>query len=292
MTAMTEPRKILRTIVTALAAVTLAGAVTSCGSTSGRHGTIVKAESYRPGRTGEKPAAPRSYEVITEGLPGPSRDLLEEARTWIGTPYLWGGNDRNGVDCSGFVTQVYLAALDIKLPRTSATQHEYCTPLSRNQLSPGDLVFFATGKDSTKVSHVGLYIGEGKMLHSSSSRGVIVSSLSERYYTRTYLGAGRVERYHAMVDKVKAPAAPPKAAPAPPKTTPTPAVKVKAGKPEKRKKPEAKPVAPRPRVETPTPVMARAERADRPVAADPSQARADFLNSLIEEKADSIFSAR
>lgn len=117
--------------------------------------------------------------------------LLETAYTWLGTPYLWGGNDKNGVDCSGFVLQVYLNATGIGLPRTSAQQAEWCAKADTDALEVGDLMFF-TGKDSTKVSHVGMYVGEGKMIHSSSSRGVVIDRLDSNYWVTHLHHAGRV----------------------------------------------------------------------------------------------------
>ena len=135
--------------------------------------------------------------------------LVKEARTWLGVPYLYGGNDRNGIDCSGFVLQVYSRALDIKLPRTSASQSQWCANVNRESLIPGDLVFFDTKKERDgRVSHVGLYIGDGQMIHASSSKGVIISSIEGNYYSSRLLTGGKVQQYHAMIsksDKVKNP---------------------------------------------------------------------------------------
>ena len=118
--------------------------------------------------------------------------LIQEAQSWIGTKYRYGGNDRNGVDCSGFVLQVFNHALGIKLPRTSTLQHQFCDSISRSMLQPGDLLFF-TVRGGRKVGHVGIYIGDDKMIHASTSRGVIISSISQRYYTDNFYGAGRVK---------------------------------------------------------------------------------------------------
>ncbi len=175
--------------------------VCSCSSlTHTSKGALVKRKTTTSTTVQKKPYVSQHISPPSH-LPQPSRALLSEANKWLGTPYQWGGNDRNGVDCSGFVLKVYLNALGIKLPRTSATQHKYCSSIPKNSLQPGDLVFFATNKNHDGVSHVGMYIGDGKMVHASSSRGVIVSALDETYYTRTYFGAGRVERYYAMLDK-------------------------------------------------------------------------------------------
>lgn len=122
--------------------------------------------------------------------------LIQEAQSWIGTKYVYGGNDRNGVDCSGFVLQVFNRALSIKLPRTSVLQHQFCDSISRSMLQPGDLLFF-TVRGGTKVGHVGIYIGNDKMIHASSSKGVVISYISQRYYTDNFYGAGRVKALFA-----------------------------------------------------------------------------------------------
>lgn len=120
------------------------------------------------------------------------RRLVSEARKWLGVPYSYGGNSRKGVDCSGLVVAVYRDAASLKLPRSSADQHRYCRDISRKDLEAGDLVFFK-GSSKGKVSHVGIYIGDNKMIHASSSRGVIVSDLAEKYYISHYHASGRVE---------------------------------------------------------------------------------------------------
>lgn len=119
--------------------------------------------------------------------------LIKEAKSWIGTKYKYGGHSRSGTDCSGFVMQVYKAVYDFKLPRTSRDQHDFCNKINKKDLKVGDLVFFATGKSSSKVSHVGLYIGNGEFIHASSSKGVIITDLNKNYYVRTFVSAGRVE---------------------------------------------------------------------------------------------------
>lgn len=118
--------------------------------------------------------------------------LVKELNKWIGTKYKYGGTNKKGVDCSGLVMQAYKNACDIKLPRSSREQHRYCTGINRKDLIKGDLVFFATGKNKKTVTHVGVYIGNGEIIHASSSKGVIVSRLSEKYYINTYHSSGRI----------------------------------------------------------------------------------------------------
>ena len=125
-------------------------------------------------------------------LTNDEKALIREAKSWIGTKYVYGGQSRSGTDCSGFVMNVYLAVYDKKLPRTSKDQHAYCKIIDKKDLKVGDLVFFATGKSSSKVSHVGIYIGNDEFIHASSSKGVVIASLNQSYYVRTFVSAGRI----------------------------------------------------------------------------------------------------
>ncbi len=90
--------------------------------------------------------------------------------------------------------QIFKDAAGISLPRSSREQHAYCKPIRQNELVEGDLVFFAIGK-SSKVGHVGLYVGDRKMIHASTSRGVMISALDEAYWKKHYAGSGRIEAF-------------------------------------------------------------------------------------------------
>ena len=118
--------------------------------------------------------------------------LVRSARQWIGTPYAYGGRSKSGTDCSGMIMVIYSDVAGLTLPRNSAAQRDYCVSVSRRQLEPGDLVFFTTSKRGGKVNHVGMYVGNGRIIHASSSRGVIESSLDEKYYATHYHSSGRV----------------------------------------------------------------------------------------------------
>ena len=118
--------------------------------------------------------------------------LVKAARTWIGTPYRYGGQSKSGTDCSGMMMVIYKDVAGLALPRTAAQQEEYCFDIPRRDLQPGDLVFFSTSSRGGKVSHVGMYVGNGKMIHASTSRGVIESGLDEKYYVNHYHSSGRV----------------------------------------------------------------------------------------------------
>lgn len=145
---------------------------------------------------------PAHIDFAAMSLSAPAEKLLREAETWIGTPYVYGGNGRQGIDCSGFVLQVFRNSVGISLPRTSREQYRFCTEIDKTQLQPGDLVFFTIRGGST-VGHVGIYIGDGNMIHASSSRGVIISSLSTNYNVVNYYGSGRVEKFFAMTGSDK-----------------------------------------------------------------------------------------
>lgn len=130
--------------------------------------------------------------LIDPSLDGVRRDLVAEASTWIGTPYCYGGHDRRGTDCSGLVMEVYRAAAGKKLPRTTVEQNKGCKQIKRKELRAGDLVFFGNSKGKGRVSHVGMYIGDDRMIHASSSRGVMVSRIDDKYFGPRFRGAGRV----------------------------------------------------------------------------------------------------
>ena len=118
-----------------------------------------------------------------------AKTLKQEIDAWLGVPYRMGGNDRQGIDCSGFVCTIYQRVMNISLPRTCTQQYQSCVLIRRDELQPGDLVFFKPG--TTTVSHVGIYLGEGRFAHASVSKGVVISDLNNRYYTNCYYGAGR-----------------------------------------------------------------------------------------------------
>ncbi|OPJ55517.1 C40 family peptidase [Alkalithermobacter paradoxus] len=119
-------------------------------------------------------------------------NVIQIANSQLGTRYVWGGSSPNGFDCSGFVLYTYRAALGRNLPHSSRDQSREGVYVEKQNLELGDLVFFDTSNDRN-INHVGIYIGNGQFIHASSSRRqVIVSSLSEGYYQRTYVTARRI----------------------------------------------------------------------------------------------------
>lgn len=125
--------------------------------------------------------------------------IVKEALTWVGTPYKYAGVTKgDGVDCSGMVMCVYETAAGKKLPRNSGKQAEFCDAIEPKNVAMGDLVFFATGKDPNKVSHVGIVVDNTHFVHASASKGVVVSDIQAPYYTRTFLMFGRVPGLDAV----------------------------------------------------------------------------------------------
>ncbi|WP_375338138.1 C40 family peptidase [Bacteroides sp. ET336] len=120
--------------------------------------------------------------------------LYIEAADWIGTPYRYGGKTKKGVDCSGLTSAIYKTVYMKKLGRSAEDQrNDDCRKILKRNLREGDLVFFHNGKKKRKASHVGIYLKNGRFIHASSSVGVVVSSLNERYYEKHWLQGGRVK---------------------------------------------------------------------------------------------------
>ena len=119
-----------------------------------------------------------------------AQKIIATAKQYLGVPYVWGGTSPSGFDCSGLVYYVFRQH-GITLNRTAATQYQHGTYVAKSNLRPGDLVFFQnTYKEG--ISHVGIYVGDGKFLHASSSQGVTISALSNSYWTSHYYGARRI----------------------------------------------------------------------------------------------------
>lgn len=175
-----------------LVCVIMIASLSGCGS----HRTVSKSA---PSHTATVP----KHVPVTNSMAQPTQKLLGEIDGWLGVPYKYAGVDKKGVDCSALIMNVYNSALGIKLPRNSAKQQEYCSKVSKSDLTPGDLVFFSNS--SGRVNHVGMYVGSGNIVHASSSRGVIISSLSENYYVKNFHSAGRVNQYFAMLRKAAVP---------------------------------------------------------------------------------------
>jgi len=116
--------------------------------------------------------------------------IYQQHQDWKGTRYAWGGTSKSGVDCSGLVVVTFRDQLGVNLPRTTAQQSQVGSRINRHELSAGDLVFFKTDE---KGRHVGIYIEEGKFLHASTSKGVMISHLNDYYWQDKYWHARRID---------------------------------------------------------------------------------------------------
>jgi cell wall-associated NlpC family hydrolase len=127
------------------------------------------------------------YTSVTTG------DLLKLGRilqSYLGTPYQGSAHGDKNLDCSGFTMTVFEKFNNTQLPRTTKKQFRSGRKVSKQQLRYGDLVFFKTNRSS--VSHVGIYVGFNEFVHASTSNGIIISNLSEKYWKKRYAGARRI----------------------------------------------------------------------------------------------------
>ena len=154
-------------------------------------------KSNNKGSNGSKSGGSTSSISKKLGIQVTSSDnqkLYSEAASWIGTPYKYGGTSRAGVDCSGFTYLMYQSVYSKKISRQSAEiLDKNCKKINKKDLREGDLVFFRTdGKRSSTPNHVGIYLKNNKFIHSSTSKGVVVSDLTSQYYIDNWIAAGRV----------------------------------------------------------------------------------------------------
>ena len=117
--------------------------------------------------------------------------LNDQLSNWRDTPYRYGGMSRGGVDCSGFVLMTFRDKFDLQLPRETRKQAEIGTEIDKDDLLPGDLVFFKTGSGESGL-HVGIYDTDNQFIHASTSRGVMRSSLDNVYWRKNFWQARRI----------------------------------------------------------------------------------------------------
>lgn len=175
----TSPPRLLGWLLFGAIMLALAG----CG---GGHKQVRKTRPHAP------PPPSRTWATVQPDNPAAANAVLMRALGLVGTPYRYGGNTpEGGFDCSGLVNYVYRDMLDLRLPRTSRDLAAYQGPrIPPERLASGDLVFFGSGG---QVSHVGIYVGEGRFVHAPSSGGTVRLDYLDGYYWRDhYSGAKRV----------------------------------------------------------------------------------------------------
>ncbi len=141
---------------------------------------------------GRRGWVPGAAVLLPAASPQPRARVLELARSLQGAPYRFGGCSPDALDCSGFVQEVFRMA-GHPLPRLADEQFQATLPLDRNELEAGDLVFFTT--DLPGPSHVGIYAGQGRFLHASSSRGVTEDELDSGWFSTRFLGGRRLQEW-------------------------------------------------------------------------------------------------
>lgn len=169
--------------------------VTTYGESVGILG--VDGEWYKVSAGGKTGYIRGDYVSFTE--PDPSQapaagsigeQIVAFAEQFLGTPYVWAGSSPSGFDCSGFVSYVF-KNFGYTVNRTAASMYTNGVAVDKSELQIGDAVFFASSSES--IGHVGIYIGDGEFIHSSSGCGyVTISGLDESYYSRMYVGARRI----------------------------------------------------------------------------------------------------
>lgn len=170
-------------------AITIALIISSCASsvrfTSDKSLAGKSSKTEKVEKTEKKDSKNKNKDIPNDAF---SEKIIKVAESWLGTPYRYGGETRNGVDCSGFVLQVY-TALGVQIPRTSNLQYDFVKKVDFDDKKTGDLIFFSK---NNKINHVGIYIGSGEMIHASSSSGVVKQSINDAYFEDKIAGIGRV----------------------------------------------------------------------------------------------------
>jgi len=115
--------------------------------------------------------------------------LFQFVYDWIGTPYHFGGSSRKGIDCSGFTKELYSKVFNLTIKRNSRDIFSMVSPVRKEDLQEGDLVFFKI--HSRSISHVGIYLGDGKFAH-ASIKGVAIGNLADGYYAKYFYKGGRL----------------------------------------------------------------------------------------------------
>ncbi|HSR39213.1 MAG TPA: C40 family peptidase [Phnomibacter sp.] len=121
---------------------------------------------------------------------GANPQLVSSAADWLGTPYRYGGSDIRGIDCSGLINSIFPKVYGTPVPRSTVELFAVATPVSKGDIKEGDLLFFTI--DTQKPGHAGVYLWHNRFLHASTSKGVVISSLTEPYWQKYFTGAGRI----------------------------------------------------------------------------------------------------
>ncbi|WP_240464676.1 NlpC/P60 family protein [Modicisalibacter sp. 'Wilcox'] len=174
-----------------MSALAMAGLLAGCAATPSTQSAAPRESAAGPSPRSDGPADRLAEQVLRfrRASPGLVREaLLDEHERWVGTPYVLGGDSRHGIDCSALMQRIFSEAFAVTLPRTTDDQVREGEQVTRDDLKAGDLVFF---RPPGPYNHVGVYVGSGRFLHASTSRGVKLSRLDNVYWRRYYWQARR-----------------------------------------------------------------------------------------------------
>ena len=147
---------------------------------------------YKSTVAASAPVAVSSSSGTATTASGTRQQIIDYAAQFLGCKYVYGGNTPSGFDCSGYVKYVF-KHFGVELTRTSASQYSTSVRIKKSELKIGDLVFFSQTAGSSKVGHVGIYVGGGQFIHAAApGKGVRYDSLNSSYYSSHYIGSGRV----------------------------------------------------------------------------------------------------
>ncbi|CDG20940.1 Lipoprotein spr [Xenorhabdus poinarii G6] len=174
----------MRLIPAILTAVVLSG----CSSPDDLRSKHTEIHTVHPQKHYLLQASQDEFEKLVNSLDIKSK-ILNQYADWKGVAYRLGGNTKRGIDCSAFVQRTFHDQFGVALPRSTIDQQNIGQTVSRTKLQAGDLVLFKTGRH---MRHIGIYIGNNQFVHASTSNGVIVSKLTDTYWSKRYYGARRV----------------------------------------------------------------------------------------------------
>ncbi|MEX6314310.1 bifunctional murein DD-endopeptidase/murein LD-carboxypeptidase [Providencia manganoxydans] len=181
-------RNILRIIPAIAIAATLSACTTPNSSKNAQRTTHSESRMLNNSSDSLAMASQDEFEQLVQSVDTKSK-IMDQYANWKGVSYRLGGTTKSGVDCSSFVQRTFIEQFGVALPRTTSEQESSGKSVSRNSLKAGDLVLFKTGH---RMKHVGIYIGDNKFVHASTSSGVIVSEMTNEYWNKRYYAGRRI----------------------------------------------------------------------------------------------------
>ncbi|HHH2072152.1 TPA: bifunctional murein DD-endopeptidase/murein LD-carboxypeptidase [Yersinia enterocolitica] len=187
---MVKSQPIMRYILRVIPAVAAAVMLSACSSpqTSNLHNTQTEMRAVNDKDGLLLQASQDEFEAMVRNVDVKSK-ILEQYAGWKGVRYRLGGSSKRGIDCSAFVQTTFREQFGMDLPRSTSEQQDLGKKIQRTKLRPGDLVLFRAGSTG---HHVGIYLGNDKFVHASTSVGVTISSLNEDYWNKRYRDGRRV----------------------------------------------------------------------------------------------------